>query len=38
MPLYKGQGDINNFNNYRSIAIIPPFAKLFMAVMNARLT
>lgn len=25
-------------NSYRSIAITPPFTKVFMAVMNRRLT
>ena len=25
-------------NNYRSIAITPPFTKVFMSVMNRRLT
>jgi hypothetical protein len=33
-PLYKGAGDRNDFNNYRSIAITPPFTKIFMAVIN----
>ena len=38
MPLYKGKGDQKLPENYRSIAITPPFAKLFMAVVNKRLT
>ena len=38
VPLYKGSGDENDMNNYRSIAITPPFTKLFMSVMNRRLT
>lgn len=37
-PLYKGKGEKNDFNNYRSIAVTPPFTKLLMAVMNTRLT
>jgi hypothetical protein len=38
VPLYKGQGDKQDPNNYRSIAVVPPFAKLFMSCMNQRLT
>ena len=38
VPLYKGKGNTNDPENYRSIAITPPFAKLFMAVVNQRLT
>jgi hypothetical protein len=38
IPLYKGKGDTKDMNNYRSIAIPPPFTKLFMAIMNQRLT
>jgi hypothetical protein len=38
IPLYKGAGDPADFNNYRSIAVTPPFAKLLMAVINRRLT
>jgi hypothetical protein len=38
VPLYKGKGDATNPENYRSIAIPPPFAKVFMATINARLT
>jgi hypothetical protein len=38
VPLYKGKGHTTDPENYRSIAITPPFAKLFMAVMNKRLT
>jgi hypothetical protein len=38
IPLYKNKGRVNDPSNYRSIAIIPPFAKLFMAVLNSRLT
>jgi hypothetical protein len=38
IPLYKGKGDLANPENYRSIAIPPPFAKVFMATINQRLT
>jgi hypothetical protein len=38
VPLYKGDGPTSDPANYRSIAITPPFAKMFMAVMNRRLT
>jgi hypothetical protein len=38
VPLYKGKGDATNPENYRSIAIPPPFAKVFMATINQRLT
>ena len=37
-PLYKGKGDATLPENYRSIAVAPPLSKLFMAVMNRRLT
>ncbi len=38
VPVYKGKGDKRAPENYRSIAITPPFAKVFMAIMNQRLT
>jgi hypothetical protein len=38
VPLYKGEGDMNDCNNYRSIAVAPPFAKLLMSIINKRLT
>ena len=38
VPLYKGKGDTTKPENYRSIAITPPFAKIFMATINHRLT
>ena len=38
VPLYKGRGAEDDMNNYRSIAITPPFTKLFMSAMNRRLT
>jgi hypothetical protein len=38
VPIYKNKGSTSDPNNYRSIAINPPFAKLFMAVINRRLT
>jgi hypothetical protein len=34
IPLYKGEGDLSDCNNYRSIAVSPPFAKLLMSIMN----
>ena len=34
VPLYKGVGDTCDSNNYRSIAVSPPFAKLLMSVLN----
>jgi hypothetical protein len=37
-PLYKGKGDAALPENYRSIAVAPPLSKLFMAIMNRRLT
>jgi hypothetical protein len=37
-PLFKGKGDAALPENYRSIAVAPPLSKLFMAVMNRRLT
>jgi hypothetical protein len=38
VPLYKGKGDPADVANYRSIAVSPPFAKLFMAIINQRIT
>ena len=38
VPLYKGEGPTSDPENYRSIAITPPFEKLLMAVTNRRLT
>jgi hypothetical protein len=37
-PLYKNKGSTADPSNYRSLAITPPFTKLFMTVMNRRLT
>jgi Reverse transcriptase (RNA-dependent DNA polymerase) len=37
-PIYKGKGSRRTPENYRSIAITPPFTKLLMATMNQRLT
>jgi hypothetical protein len=33
-PIYKGKGSKRSPENYRSIAITPPFTKLLMATMN----
>ena len=38
VPLYKGEGNLSDCNNYRSIAVSPPFAKLLMSIINQRLT
>ena len=38
VPIFKNKGSTSDPNNYRSIAINPPFSKLFMAVINKRLT
>jgi hypothetical protein len=38
VPIYKNRGSAYDPTNYRSIAINTPFAKLFMAIMNKRLT
>jgi hypothetical protein len=38
VPVYKGKGDKTLPENYRSIAITPPLAKVFMAAVNNRLT
>jgi hypothetical protein len=37
-PLYKGKGNAQLPENYRSIAVAPPLSKLFMSVINRRLT
>ena len=34
VPLYKGEGPTDDCNNYRSIAVSPPFTKLLMAIFN----
>ena len=36
--LYKNKGNPADPNNYRSLAVTPPFTKIFMAIMNKRLT
>ena len=38
VPLYKGEGKFSDCNNYRSIAVSPPFSKLLMSIVNQRLT
>jgi hypothetical protein len=37
VPLYKGKGDKQDANNYRSLAITPPFPKLLMQILTKRL-
>ena len=34
VPLYKGEGQLEDCNKYRSIAVAPPFAKLLMSIVN----
>ncbi len=34
VPLYKREGALSDCNNYRSIAVSPPFAKLLMSIVN----
>ena len=34
VPLYKGEGATDDCNNYRSIAVSPPFTKLIMSILN----
>jgi Reverse transcriptase (RNA-dependent DNA polymerase) len=38
VPIYKNKGRTSDPNNYHSIAINTPFAKIFMATINRRLT
>jgi hypothetical protein len=38
VPLFKNKGRVTDPSNYRSIAVMPPFAKLYMTVLNNRLT
>lgn len=37
VPLFKGKGSELDANNYRALAVMHPFAKLIMGVLNARL-
>ena len=34
VPLYKGDGATDDCNNYRSIAVLPPFTKLLLSTLN----
>jgi hypothetical protein len=34
VPVYKGEGALSDCNNYKSIAVSPPFAKLLMSIVN----
>jgi hypothetical protein len=38
VPIFKHKGSTSDPKNYRSIAINPPFAKIFMTIINRRLT
>ena len=37
-PLYKGKGSMLECNNFRALAIMGPFMKLFMALIDKRLS
>ena len=34
VPLFKGDGATDDCDNYRSIAVSPPFTKLLMSILN----
>jgi hypothetical protein len=34
VPLFKGEGATADCDNYRSIAVSPPFTKLLMSILN----
>jgi hypothetical protein len=36
-PLYKGKGDIVDFNNYRGISVLPPIAKIFEKILAMQI-
>ena len=36
-PLYKNKGDLSDFNNYRGISVLSPFAKLFERVIQRQI-
>ena len=38
IPLYKGKGSPLECNNYRSLAVMGPLFKLFMALLDSRLS
>ena len=38
LPLYKGKGSILDCDNYRSLAVMGPFMKLFMTLIESRLS
>ena len=37
LPLYKSKGSVLECNNYRSLALMRPFIKLFMALIEKQL-
>ena len=38
LPLYKGKGSLLECNNFRSLALMGPFMKLFMSLIEKRLS
>jgi hypothetical protein len=36
-PLYKNKGDLSDFNNYRGISVLSPFAKLFEKILQRQI-
>ena len=38
VPLFKGKGSEGNCNNYRGLAVMHPFTKLIMCILNNKLT
>ena len=37
-PIYKNKGEKNDVDNYRAISLLSCFGKMFMAVVNNRLS
>ncbi len=36
-PLYKSKGELSDFNNYRGISVLTPFAKIFEKVLQSQI-